>query len=170
MRFPSELPVVDLKPGELYVAREPTLIQSILGSCVAVCLYHPRLQAGAMCHAVLPYWYENPTKGPTCFVDGAVDYMMRKVLARGGQPSDLVAKLFGGADVTKVDKTSQMPTIGVQNLAAAKACLQKYDLSVFSEKTGGKKGYKVYFDSSTGKVRLRKVGRPVRCGVTTSER
>ncbi len=47
-------PHINLQPGELYVARGPTVLWTILGSCVGVTLWSPRIGAGALCHGVLP--------------------------------------------------------------------------------------------------------------------
>ena len=43
-----------LKPGELCFGIPGTNISTVLGSCVAITLWHPVLSIGAMCHFVLP--------------------------------------------------------------------------------------------------------------------
>ena len=48
------LPDLDLQPGELYLARSPAILRTILGSCVGVTFWSARLGAGALCHGVLP--------------------------------------------------------------------------------------------------------------------
>ena len=48
------LPDLDLQPGELYLARKPAILRTILGSCVGVTFWSARLGAGALCHGVLP--------------------------------------------------------------------------------------------------------------------
>lgn len=47
-------PQVYLKPGELYIAQEPTIILTILGSCIGATFWNRRLGVGALCHAMLP--------------------------------------------------------------------------------------------------------------------
>ncbi len=51
---------VYLLPGELYLAREPAIIRTILGSCVGVTFWSARLGVGALCHSLLP---RCPTNG-----------------------------------------------------------------------------------------------------------
>ena len=51
-----ERPKHFLYPGAIYISPEPTLITTILGSCVAICLYDPILQIGGMNHYMLPLW------------------------------------------------------------------------------------------------------------------
>ncbi len=48
------LPDLELQPGELYLARSPSILRTILGSCVGVTFWSARLGAGALCHGVLP--------------------------------------------------------------------------------------------------------------------
>ena len=55
------LPDLNLQPGELYLARSPAILRTILGSCVGVTFWSARLGAGALCHGVLP---RCPQSGP----------------------------------------------------------------------------------------------------------
>src|SRR5579862_9057959 len=48
------LPEVYLHPGESYLAREPAILRTLLGSCVGATFWSPRLRVGALCHAQLP--------------------------------------------------------------------------------------------------------------------
>ena len=48
------LPDVNLQPGELYLARRPAILRTILGSCIGVTFWSARMGAGALCHGVLP--------------------------------------------------------------------------------------------------------------------
>ena len=59
----ADLPMVNLHPGELFVAQEPTLITTILGSCVSVCLFCPKQKIGAMCHGVMLVYTARAIKG-----------------------------------------------------------------------------------------------------------
>ena len=45
---------VFLKPGEIYVGREPAEVSTILGSCISVTMFSEGLKLGAICHALLP--------------------------------------------------------------------------------------------------------------------
>jgi hypothetical protein len=47
-------PKYSVQPGELYLARKPAILRTILGSCVSVTFWSARLGAGALCHGVLP--------------------------------------------------------------------------------------------------------------------
>lgn len=166
----TDLPVVILRPGELHVAREPTLINTILGSCVAVCLYCDKTKMGAMCHGVMPYKAQSGVE-EECFrfVDCSVHYMV-DVMAKQQKIAcpEIVVKLFGGANVFKPEsgRVEQFRTsVGNQNVTAAKACLAKYGLKVSVEKIGGVNGLKLFFYTHTGDVLLKAIPRHLVKGI-----
>ncbi len=45
---------VFLQPGELYFGDGRTRVRTLLGSCVAIAVWHPRLRIGGLCHYMLP--------------------------------------------------------------------------------------------------------------------
>ncbi len=154
----TDLPVVNLRPGEVYVAREPTLITTILGSCVAVSLYCPTMRMGAMCHGVMPGRRGVTQEESFRFVDSSISYIIDTFLGHAGvDRSKIVVKLFGGADV--IGKTARhedaAPTIGAQNIVSAKNTILRYGLPISVEKVGGIKGYKLFFYSHTGEILLK---------------
>ena len=50
----STLPEIYLSPGEMVLAREPTILATILGSCIGITFWCARLGVGALCHSILP--------------------------------------------------------------------------------------------------------------------
>ena len=144
-----------LKPGEAVVACEPTLITSVLGSCVAVTMFSPRCRIGAICHAMLP------DSGGRCddlrFVDSAFQHIYQKMRESGA--SDLVVKLFGGAHVLDIGSySSEKTTVGEQNVAQAEKVLAELGLEVTARDTGGTLGRKLYFCTWDGNVYLHRMG------------
>jgi chemotaxis protein CheD len=45
-----------LYPAALFASSQPYVINTILGSCVAVCLWDPVYKVGGMAHYMLPLW------------------------------------------------------------------------------------------------------------------
>ncbi len=45
-----------LHPGNLFAHRTPHIVTTILGSCVAVCLWDPINNIGGINHYMLPLW------------------------------------------------------------------------------------------------------------------
>jgi len=159
----TDLPVVNLHPGELFVAQEPTLIATILGSCVSVCLFCPKQKTGAMCHGVMPIRPDLTVEDSFRFVETSVRYMV-DVLTNGNMfcpNAGLVAKIFGGADVLDVHfgSAAETKSIGSMNIKAAREALARYNVSVAVEEVGGVHGCKLFFYTHTGEVLLRRIPR-----------
>ena len=51
--------------GQAVVTRHPARLTSILGSCVAITMYAPRLQLGMLSHVVLPNGNGNLAARPS---------------------------------------------------------------------------------------------------------
>ena len=145
---------VNVQPGELYLARTPTLMKTILGSCVGATFWSPRTGVGAICHGVLP---TCPAGAPVAeqhrYVDAAIRYLIRRFNDLGISRDDLEIKLFGGADVLPVAATRRdRPTIGAQNCRRALEVLAEEEIRVVASDLGGKRGRAIHFDSATGGV------------------
>jgi len=144
-----------LKPGEVVVAREPVLVSTVLGSCIAVTMFSPGSGAGAICHAMLP---DNAGRGEDLrYVDTALRHIFRQ-LNRYGAVSDLVVKLFGGARVLNVEEgESSVKSVGEQNVTRAMEILDSMGLRIISSDTGGVVGRKLFFCTRSGDVYLRRM-------------
>lgn len=145
-----------LKPGEVFVAYEPTLVASVLGSCVAITMFSPSRRIGAICHAMLPD--SEGRSDDMRFVDCAVRHIYQKMKTAGC--ADLVVKLFGGAQVLeKASYAHEKRTVGEQNVAKAVEVLAELGLEIVARDTGGMLGRKLYFCTRRGDVYLRRMGR-----------
>lgn len=146
-----------LKPAELVIAEEPILVTTVLGSCISVTLFSPRLRAGAICHAVLPSGEDQKTSK---YVDQSVRYMLNYFRQRDIAPDELVAKLFGGSDMfTQINAKSKDRTVGAQNIRAALDSLSSSGLEPAALDIGGPQGRKLIFYSHTGEVFLKRVNK-----------
>jgi len=144
-----------LNPGELVVAEEPTMVTTVLGSCISVTLFSPRLRVGAICHAVLP---NGKTRQPSRFVDQSLHYMLDYFRQHKVEPAEIIAKLFGGADMfTQVDSRCQGRSVGAQNIKAAINGLKQAGLEPAALDVGGQQGRKLFFYTHSGEVFLKRV-------------
>lgn len=146
-----------LHPAELVVAEEPTEITTVLGSCVSVTLFYPPLRFGSICHAVMP---SGRDRRVSHYVDQSVRYMIEFFRRHRVPPRDLVAKVFGGADMLPSGRrTSTQPTVGAQNIRVALDTLGKAGLEPAVSDLGGHAGRKLVFYSHTGEIFLKRVSR-----------
>jgi len=86
---------VYLHPGDLHVGLTPCTLQTIVGSCVAVCIRDPLIGIGGANHYLLPY---NLNSGEALRY-GAVSIprLVNELVRGGARRSRLEAKVFGGA-------------------------------------------------------------------------
>jgi chemotaxis protein CheD len=143
---------VYLQPGQLFVSQRPASVTTILGSCVAVCLWDPFRRAEGMNHFVLPDVLGAGPASPR-FADEAVSRLIAKLVALGSAPSHLEAKLFGGACVLHGERTG--PHLGARNVAAARRLLEAAGIVVMAEDVGGSRGRKLVFQTDDGVALVR---------------
>ena len=144
------LPKIYLRPEELVIAEAPSVTTTVLGSCISVVLYSPRLKLGAICHATMPSGKdENPSK----YVDQSIRFMLDRFDKLGVSRRETVVKLFGGADMFSPTKSgTSRRTIGEQNVRVAMAALTHAGLEPVATDVGGTQGRKLVFYSQTGEV------------------
>ncbi len=141
---------VYLHPGQLYTASHSALVSTVLGSCVAVCLWDPVARVGGMNHFLLP-----AGKGPR-YGNEAMSQLLDEMTSRGASGARMVAKVFGGACVIP-GFTGTRKAIGTQNIDAALRFLAAHSIPVRGEQTGGVRGRKLLFHTGTGQAYVKDI-------------
>ena len=151
-------PSINVQPGEMYLVRRPVILRTILGSCVGVTFWCVRLQAGALCHGVLP---RGPhVAGPEAYryVDLSIRHLARRFDALGARRREVQVKLFGGADVLPVTAAGTgKPTVGAMNCQTALDVLRQEGLNVVASDLGGTRGRTLEFHTGTGEVMVHRL-------------
>jgi chemotaxis protein CheD len=140
-------PVVYLHAGQLAAFREPRAISTVLGSCVAVCLWDAATRVGGMNHFLLPHRAGAGETSPR-FGNVAMGQLLDAVVRLGARFSHLQAKLFGGASV--LGGTRPGDTLGEQNVQLARSLLHAAGIPVVAEDTGGTRGRRLVFHTDDG--------------------
>lgn len=145
-----------LKPGDIYFSMRPSVVTTVLGSCVSVTMFSAGHGCGAICHAVLP---EGKDPGDTCrYVDSAIKRMLRSFERRGIDPLLLEVKLFGGSDVLPACPQREAGmSVGRQNIESALKVLEQQRLRVTASDLGGPRGRKIVFFTHTGEILLKRL-------------
>jgi chemotaxis protein CheD len=138
--------------GEIYVAIKPTEITTVLGSCVAVCLFDRVEKIGAMNHYLLPLWNGNGLQTPK-FGNISIPRMIENMVNMGCLIGNMEAKLFGGANIHDTKLENMM--IGKKNVVIAKELLRQHNIPITAEDTGGSVGRRILMHSDLGKVLMR---------------
>ena len=138
-----------LFPGTLFADPEEYLITTVLGSCVSLCLWDGIAKMGGMNHYMLPLWNGEGLATPK-YGNIAIEKLVNKMLRMGCKKENLIAKMFGGANVTSTGNEIFM--IGERNIMLAYQALEDYRIPVKSADVGGHVGRKVIMNTSSGVV------------------
>jgi chemotaxis protein CheD len=141
-------PTVYLHPGQIFVSSEPYVVSTILGSCVAVCLWDPLLKAGGANHFLLPY-QDSTAQTSTRFGNTAVKVLVGQLLAMGSAKKNLRAKLFGGACVIAAFR-EKADHLGMKNIQVARQLLEDENIPLINADVGGWHGRKLIFRIGDG--------------------
>jgi len=147
-----------LYPAALFASKEPYLINTILGSCVAVCLHDPKLKVGGMCHYMLPLWNGNGLASPK-YGNIAIERLLDKLKSFGATNGSIKAKIFGGGEV--IETTMPQFHIGKRNIELAREMLDDLKIPIVASSVGGKLGRKIIFNTETGEVKQRYVKKTI---------
>ena len=138
-----------LYPAALVVPNPPNLVHTILGSCVAVCLFDTKLKIGGINHYMLPLWNGQGLASPK-YGNIAIEKLYTKLINIGSEHKFLIAKVFGGGEV--LETTNNHFNVGDRNIIVAKEMLANLKINIVAQSTGGKNGRKIIFNSGTGEV------------------
>jgi len=146
-----EIPTLSyfLYPSTLYVSKEPCLINTVLGSCVAICLWDTVLKIGGMNHYMMPLWNGDGLASPK-YGNIAIPKLIENMLSYGSSRYNLRAKIFGGGEILQSSNPQFM--IGERNINIAYELIADENIPVISHSIGGKLGRKIQFNTSTGVV------------------
>lgn len=141
------LRTVAVVQGEFKISAEPQVVLStVLGSCVAVCLYDPGVRVGGMNHFLLPS-REGSNSNDIRYGAHAMELLINGLLKSGASRSRLEAKIFGGASMA-----SRLQDIGTSNALFARGFLADESIPILSESLGGTLARRVRFWPESGRV------------------
>jgi chemotaxis protein CheD len=155
MAAPDDTPTeVFLVPGALHCSAAPAIVTTVLGSCVAVCLWDSRHRVGGINHYILPQ-RRGDDLATARYGDVAIGQLVDAISRLADGPSSLSAKLFGGANVLPFN--TERDTVGQQNVDLALAQLRRHRIPVVARRTGGESGLLVKFHTHSGLALVRPV-------------
>ena len=115
-----------LMPGQMHIGAHAGSVRTLLGSCVAITLWHPARRIGGMCHFLLPSRSRRagePADGR--YGDEAVASMVASLKALRAAPEGCVAHLYGGADTMSGVSTARF-NIGERNIEQGWTLIDRY--------------------------------------------
>ena len=149
----SQLEFVYLLPGALYCTHRPRVVSTVLGSCVALCLWDRHRRIAGINHFVLPYCgNEEPSLR---YGDFSIAQLLEAMRRHGGRIADMEAKIFGGAAVIPVAAIEG--SVGGKNVSLALEYMAAKGIPVVARRSGGRRGLLIRMSTCTGEVLVRPI-------------
>ncbi|HCS62906.1 MAG TPA: chemotaxis protein [Cellvibrio sp.] len=157
-------PPIILHAGDLVFGQGQRLLNTLLGSCVAITLWHPQRRLGGMCHFALPANLDvkviKDAKLDARYATDCINLFKKIAHERQTKLSDYEAKIFGGGNMLQSVRIIDPEFSQVQKSPIGDSnCSQAFSLLIaegvhIAEADVGESGYrKVSFDPGTGKTR-----------------
>lgn len=138
-------------PGEYFVSNEGLVIQTVLGSCIAACLWDSRMHVGGMNHFMLPEGAGDTTGRYGSY---AMELLINEMLKLGARRETLQAKIFGGGAVMANFTTMN---VGERNTSFVRDYLATERIPIVSEDVLDIYPRKVVFFPVTGKAMVKRL-------------
>ena len=138
-----------VQPGAWSIGTNQPLA-TLLGSCVAVCLFDPIMKLGGLNHFMLPDISRSKHGDVDSLLSGnyAMEALLNALLVRGAKKARLQAKAFGGGTI--IDTDSGSLSIGMRNASFTKEWLQREGIPLQSSDFLGPWSRKIVFLPTTG--------------------
>ena len=143
---------VKVLPGEYFVASEDIVVMTVLGSCIAACLWDGRARIGGMNHFMLPDGDMGDGSGR--YGSFAMELLINEMLKLGARRETMQAKIFGGAQVMAGFTTMN---VGERNTQFVQDYLSTERIPIVSQDVLDIHPRKVCFFPVTGKALVKRL-------------
>ncbi|HLK56847.1 MAG TPA: hypothetical protein VKU00_09795 [Chthonomonadaceae bacterium] len=148
------LPLSSIHIGGVYASSRPSVVRTVLGSCVAVCLRDPVSHVGGMNHFMLPTGGANEAASARYGIH-AMELLINACMREGADRRQLEAKVFGGGHVLRIRECDG--NVPQSNIQFALRFLETERIPIVSRDLGGYEPREVYFFTETGRVLLKRI-------------
>ena len=153
MKTPAGTVEIFLKPGEYYFGDSDTRIRTLLGSCVAITLWHPLRRIGGMCHYMLPGRPRDaaePFDGK--YADEALQLLIAEIVRAGTELQEYEVKMFGGGNMFPNPGRCRNDHVGRKNAQAGRRLIAQHGVRSKGGDLEGTGHRNVIFDMWSGEV------------------
>ncbi len=155
-----------LPAGQFHFGAGRARVHTLLGTCIAIALWHPERMLGGLCHYLLPTRRPGPVDDalPGLYADEVMGLFSRALLKSGTRPADYVVKIVGGGNMfpgqllrggcegkrCSAARMTECQSVGCKNISAARTLLGAQGFRIAAENVGGRGSRQVVFDLSCG--------------------
>jgi len=153
-----------IEPGEFYVSTKQEVISTLLGSCVAACLFDAKTRVIGMNHFLLAYRHHTFSKPTIESEEGrygmyAMELLINEMMANGARRQNIKAKCFGGGDVLHIrGETGGRRSVGGANIDFRREFLKNERIPMVGSALGGIHGRNVHFVGEDNSVYVKPIG------------
>ena len=144
-----------LLPGQWVVPHEPSELTTILGPCVAVCLFDRARGMGGMNHFLLAGGGAS-SRERSRYGDTSCEDLVQCLFASGSKAGDLEARIVGGANVGRLS-SPEGESLGERNAETARTVLGRHRIEIGFEDTGGSSARRLRFRTSEGILEVKTI-------------
>ncbi|MEO8033338.1 MAG: chemotaxis protein CheD [Acidobacteriota bacterium] len=148
-------PTVYVHAGQMFASPVGTEITTILGSCVAICLWDSAVGIGGLNHYMLPV-DKGSSRSSLRHGDSATEQLLAELARFGASRRRLQAKIFGGACILRGFQQGGSD-LGQKNVDVARTLLQNEHIPIVGEDVGGPRGRKLIFSSDNGEALVKRL-------------
>lgn len=153
MADPRRIIDITLSQGECFFGSGAIRIHTLLGSCVAITLWHPERRTGGMCHYLLPSRGSRQQLSAGYYADEVIAYFMRMIKRSGTHPGEYEVKLFGGGSMLdNPDKYIGAFNVSDVNIQQGTQMLLQNGFAIKATDLGGNDYRKLFLDLGNGDV------------------
>ena len=148
---------VKILPGEYFATSENTMMVTVLGSCVSVCLRDPVTSVSGINHFLLPFSETDiagVTESPSRYGEYAIDKLCEEMERIGANRLCLQAKVFGASSIMN---DSSLNSVAPRNANFALRHLAHRHIQVIATDLLDTYARKIYFMPESGEVKLKKL-------------
>lgn len=159
-------PMEVITVGGVYASPRAAVVRTLLGSCVAACLWDPEAGVGGMNHFLLPSGGGDDS-GSARFGVHAMEVLINEIMKLGGDRRRLKAKVFGASRVLHAPGfDSRVPE---RNAEFIRQFLASEKIPIVGERLGGTQPLEVRFFTESGRAQVRAVGRTGEVEIASTE-
>lgn len=149
--------LINVGVAQIAVATNPTVLRTILGSCIGICIYDRNRKIGGMAHILLPQAPKRIT--PEKYADTAIPLLLERMYKQGCKKEFLSAKIAGGAAMFKFNSSFTLAQIGERNIEITRRVLEEQNIPLLVEDVGGNLGRVIDFFLQDGRMKVRAGGK-----------
>lgn len=149
--------LINVGVAQMEIATDPTILRTILGSCIGICIYDKVKKAGGLAHILLPSSLDK--NKPAKYADTAIPMLLNNLYKEGCKKENMSAKIAGGASMFKFSSSISLAMIGERNIETTIKLLEENSIPIMVADVGGNNGRVIDFFLADGRLKVRAAGK-----------